>query len=196
VPALAAAVQCRANFLAAMDDDFNTGGAIGELFELARVVNKFCDDQQLESGAAPAEAVARFRRLVAFVRELSRILGLFLVAPQTDADERAALLSKVMQLVVELRAEARSAKNFAVADAIRNGLAPLGLSLEDRAGGTEWTGGGPAALAGVMELLLELRQAARARKDFAFADAVRDRLATAGIVLEDRAGGAEWSVKS
>ena len=39
-----AAAACRQKFLTAMDDDFNTGGAIGELFELAKITNKFCDD--------------------------------------------------------------------------------------------------------------------------------------------------------
>ena len=47
-----------------------------------------------------------------------------------------------MPLVIELRAAARKNKNFAVADKIRDGLGPIGIALEDRAGGTEWTGGG------------------------------------------------------
>ena len=49
------------------------------------------------------------------------------------------LLAKVMPLVIDLRAAARKNKNFAVADKIRDGLAPIGITLEDRAGGTEWT---------------------------------------------------------
>ena len=50
-----------------------------------------------------------------------------------------------MPLVIELRATARKNKNFAMADKIRDGLGPIGIVLEDRAGGTEWTGGAPAA---------------------------------------------------
>ena len=98
-----------------------------------------------------------------------------------------------MQLVIDLRAEARKAKNFATADAIRDGLAPTGVKLEDRAGGTEWTGGGEGALDAVMKLLIELRQTARANKDFATGDAIRNRLADIGVKLEDRPGGAEWT---
>src|SRR5262245_27083422 len=47
-PVLQAAATCRQKFITAMDDDFNTGGAIGELFELAKITNKFCDDADLE----------------------------------------------------------------------------------------------------------------------------------------------------
>ena len=51
-PALAAAAACKEKFLAAMDDDFNTGGAIGELFELAKIANRYCDEHNLETGGA------------------------------------------------------------------------------------------------------------------------------------------------
>jgi len=94
---------------------------------------------------------------------------------------------------IALRAEARQSKNFAVADAIRDGLKPTGITLEDRAGGTEWEGGGDDALEGVMRMLIDLRATSRQSKDFATADAVRDRLAEAGVTLEDRPGGAEWT---
>ena len=98
-----------------------------------------------------------------------------------------------MQLVIDLRTEARANKNFATADAIRYGLGPLGITLEDRAGGTEWSGGSEAALDSVMQLLIELRQTARANKDFATSDTIRDRLSAIGVTLEDRTGGTEWS---
>jgi cysteinyl-tRNA synthetase len=98
-----------------------------------------------------------------------------------------------MQLVIDLRAEARTSKRFATADAIRHGIAPLGITLEDRAGGSDWSGGSANALDGIMKMLIELRQTARANKDFATSDAIRDRLAKIGVTLEDRAGGTEWS---
>jgi cysteinyl-tRNA synthetase len=51
---------------------------------------------------------------------------------------------------------------------------------------------GAAALGPLVEYLLELRDEARQAKDFARADAIRARLAAAGIVVEDRPGGARW----
>jgi cysteinyl-tRNA synthetase len=193
---LQAAVECREKFIAAMDDDFNTGGAIGELFELAKITNKFCDDADLEGkGKTDAAAVAKFTTLLTTLKELSSILGIFTqpVASATGSDE---LLSKVMPLVIELRAAARKNKNFAVADKIRDALGPAGIALEDRAGGTEWTAAGATGFASadrIMKLLIQLRADARTAKDFAAADTIRNRLAAIGVTLEDRAGGTEWS---
>jgi len=193
-PALVAALACRQKFLAAMDDDFNTGGAIGELFELAKIINKFCDDGDLEGkGKSDAAAIATLTSLLRTLRELSGILGLFV---RPEAKTQAAgddVLAKVMPLVIELRAAARKNKNFAVADKIRDALAPIGITLEDRAGGTEWSGGGANAIDAVMQLLIQLRADARTAKDFATADTIRNQLAAAGITLEDRPGGTEWT---
>ena len=193
-PVLAAAANCRKKFLAAMDDDFNTGGATAELFELAKIINKHCDDAQLEgSGQSDQAAVATLQQALTTLREMTNILGLFVKPPTTAAGADDELLGQVMQLLIELRAESRAQKKFATADAIRDGMGPLGIVLEDRAGGTEWSGGGPGTLAGVLQLLIELRQTARASKDFATSDVIRDRLAALGVTLEDRAGGTEWS---
>ncbi len=186
----------RKKFIGAMDDDFNTGGAIGELFDLARMLNRYCDAKDLESPKKDAGKLEQFERGCVTLRELSAILGIF--GEPTSAVGAAGgatdeLLSQVMQLIIDLRTEARATKKFATADAIRNGIGPLGITLEDRAGGTEWSGGGNDTLDGIMKLLIELRQQARATKDFATSDAIRDRLAALGVTLEDRAGGTEWN---
>lgn len=188
-----AADAARAKFVAAMDDDFNTGGAIGELFELARVANKFCEDQKLETAASAADRKT-LTALVTTLKELSGILGLF-QTPPTTAGDGDGLLAKVMSVVLDLRADARKAKNFAVADAIRDGLKPAGVVVEDRPGGAEWTGGGEGAVDAVMQMLVMLRATSRAAKDFATADALRDKLGAIGVTIEDRAGGTEWSAK-
>jgi cysteinyl-tRNA synthetase len=130
---------------------------------------------------------------MATIKELANILGIFQKPPIMAGGGGDETLAKVMPLVIELRAEARAAKNFAVADAIRDGLAPTGVKLEDRAGGTEWTGGGEGAIDKVMAMLIDLRQTARKNKDFKTSDAIRDRLAAVGVILEDRSGGTEWT---
>ena len=130
----------RNRFLEAMDDDFNTGGAIGDLFDLLRRLNKFVDDEKLEDPkqAAP-EKTASLRRGAAVLRELAATLGLFRHPPAEKAAADDGLAGNLMKLLIDLRAEARKKKDFATADRIRNGLAEIGVTLEDRAGGTEWS---------------------------------------------------------
>ncbi len=127
----------RTRFLEAMDDDFNTGGAFGELYELVRALNRFADTHKLETAADP-EALAGYRAGVVVLKELTQILGLFLhprVQPEATGD---SLTPKLLELLVNLRARVRKEKNFALADDIRNQLAEMGVTLEDRPDGTGW----------------------------------------------------------
>ncbi len=106
-------------FHEAMHDDFNSAGALGHLFDLARAVNRSLD----EGGGAEATQGAR-----ALLR-LGSILGLFWRAP--EAEEWPA---EVMALV-EQRAEARKSRNFKLSDELRDKLAALGVLVEDSAQG-------------------------------------------------------------
>jgi cysteinyl-tRNA synthetase len=130
----------RERFLECMDDDFNTGGAIGWLHSLLVFLNRLADAGHLED-AVPGHTVPSpvFDVGVGVLRELSAILGLFREAPQTSkggGDDQ--LVNGLMQLLIELRTELRKAKNFALADQIRKRLGELGVTLEDRPGGTGW----------------------------------------------------------
>ncbi|MFM8704465.1 MAG: DALR domain-containing protein, partial [Planctomycetia bacterium] len=129
----------RETFLAAMDDDFNTAIAIATLFDFVRVVNKFIDHHALES-KKPAAEIARLEAMMLTLRELTGVLGLFLEPPAAKAggaDE--ALVAKLMDLVIEIRANARKAKDFATADLVRTKLTEAGIVLEDRPDGTGWS---------------------------------------------------------
>jgi cysteinyl-tRNA synthetase len=186
----------RQEFLAAMDDDFNTGGAIAQLFEMVRLLNKYCEDEGLESaGGADPVKVATLREGTLVLAELSRAIGLFRQAPEEKSSGDAAT-GAVMSLILELRAAARKNKDFATADRIREALGAAGVMVEDRAGGTEWTAknAGGELLGQLMQLVIELRAAVRKNKDFATSDRIRAALGSAGITLEDRAGGTEWSL--
>ncbi|MFO0880652.1 MAG: cysteine--tRNA ligase [Gemmataceae bacterium] len=143
--------RLRDTFLVAMNDDFNTGGAVGVLFELLTTLNRFGDLRQLESGGTPADR-AEFRRGVIVLRELGAILGLFVEPPRVQklgGDDR--VVAGLMQLLIDLRNTLRSeAKKitdkadptrkmlFDQTDVIRNRLAEIGVTLEDRQGGTSW----------------------------------------------------------
>ncbi|MBM4001806.1 MAG: cysteine--tRNA ligase [Planctomycetes bacterium] len=131
----------RTAFLAAMDDDFNSGAAISELFELVRGLNKYADQYELEQpDKAVAERVSAFRRGAQTLRELTAVLGLFRSAPKSAATGAGSseLTGNLIELLIQLRAEARAKKEFATSDQIRQKMAALGVLLEDRKGQTEW----------------------------------------------------------
>lgn len=138
-PTLAQIAALRTRFLEAMDDDFNTGGAVGDLFELVRTLNKFADDEKLESGQPDAARLATLTAGARTLRELGATLGLFRVPSEKPAAAAGELTDSLMALIIELRAAARSKKDFATADRIRQALGEAGITLEDRPGGTEWT---------------------------------------------------------
>ncbi len=127
----------RGRFLDAMDDDFNTGGALGELFELVRALNRHADTRKLESSADPS-AIATFRSGVVTLKELAQILGLFRRSQPKRDPSLGRLTPGLLDLLVQLRTRVRKEKNFAMADEIRQSLAGLGVTLEDRPEGTAW----------------------------------------------------------
>ena len=132
------AVALRQKFLAAMDDDFNTAVAIASLFDYVRVVNKYIDQHQLEAKKPEAE-LATLAAMMLTLRELTSVLGLFLEAPQASGGADEALVNGLMELVIEIRANARKAKDFATADLVRDRLGALEIVLEDRPDGTGWS---------------------------------------------------------
>ncbi|MBL9090734.1 MAG: cysteine--tRNA ligase [Planctomycetaceae bacterium] len=138
-----AIAEHRRKFLESMDDDFNTGGAIGDLFELVRLLNRYVDAEKLEStGKSDAAKVAVLKRGATVMRELANTVGLFRTPVQKPGAAGGAndeLVGKLMKLFIEVRAEARKNKNFATADGIRKGLAEIGVVLEDRPDGTSWS---------------------------------------------------------
>ncbi len=132
-------LEHRRRFLEAMDDDFNTGGALGELFEMSRVLNRFADAHRLEAvePREPEQKVAFLKGVLA-LKELCQILGLFRKPPQAAERAGDTLTGPLLDLMVELRSRLRKEKNFALADEIRKRLGELGVTLEDRPDGTGW----------------------------------------------------------
>jgi cysteinyl-tRNA synthetase len=130
----------RSRFLEAMDDDFNTGVGVAALFDLLRALNKFADTEKLEQKKPEGAALSFLRQGSASLRELAATLGLFLKpAEATAIDLQDSLVDPLMQLLIDVRANARKNKDFATADTIRKRLTEIGIVLEDRPGGTEWT---------------------------------------------------------
>lgn len=118
-------------FTAAMDDDFNTAEAVSVLFDLARELNR-----------AKKESPELAPALAAELRRLGGVLGLLQQAPAAflqgaGAGELPMTEAEIEAKITE-RAEAKKAKDFAQADAIRDELAALGIILKDSREGTGW----------------------------------------------------------
>jgi cysteinyl-tRNA synthetase len=113
-----------AAFRAAMNDDFNTPIAVAVLFELAAEVNR---------NRKPADA--------ALLKSLGATLGILQQAPRAFLQTGAALSEVQIAERIGARTEAKLARKFAEADAIRDELAKLGIVLKDSAQGTTWVKG-------------------------------------------------------
>jgi len=116
----------RQNFIQAMDDDFNTASALAHLFEFVRTINQARDAGVDEAGLQPAQDL---------LLELTSVLGL-----QLDRKPRSegGLIDPYIDLLVEIRAEMRTQKNWGMSDLIRDRLSALGVILEDSKLGTTW----------------------------------------------------------
>jgi cysteinyl-tRNA synthetase len=112
-------------FLAAMDDDLNTPQAIAALFDLAREINR-----AREAGRSISKAQKALRRW-------GGVLGLTFQERDTDRKDQLAA-QPFIELLLTTRAELRKAKQYALADQIRDGLAKQGIIVEDTPQGTEW----------------------------------------------------------
>jgi cysteinyl-tRNA synthetase len=134
-------VALRDKFLAAMDDDFNSGLAISTLFDLLRAANRHIDKHSLAVGADKTSAAVKTLRVVgAVVRDLTAVLGLFRKPPivPSGGEGDAQTVEGLMQLVIDLRKQARANKDFATGDMIRDRLGELGIALLDKKEGTTW----------------------------------------------------------
>ena len=133
--------ELRTRFLECMDDDFNTGGAVGVLFDLRKTLNAFIGDHKLDTAAADKSKLPALTAGMTLLKELASILGVFREAKAKTTSADDGRLDGLMQLVIQIRADARKNKNFAVADLIRNNLNELKITLEDRTDHTLWRRG-------------------------------------------------------
>lgn len=147
VQELAAAIdEARSAFVGAMDDDFNTSAALAAIFALATKANTYLD--QAKNQVSTSVTLRAMDTLI----ELLGVLGVESVRPADNeyplevvelAREVAGYEgndpTEAVSALIEARAQARQEKNWATADAIRDGISALGLVVEDTAAGTRIT---------------------------------------------------------
>ncbi|WP_316831366.1 cysteine--tRNA ligase [Pedobacter aquatilis] len=117
----------KTNAINAMNDDFNSPVLIAELFEAVRIINIVYDGK----GKISASELAKLKQLIQdFVFD---ILGL------KDEESDNLELNSVLEMVIDLRKEAKANKDYATSDKIRIGLQELGIQLKDSKEGTTWS---------------------------------------------------------
>ncbi|HWI54445.1 MAG TPA: cysteine--tRNA ligase [Desulfobacteria bacterium] len=132
-----AVVKAEADFKAAMDDDFNTSLAVASLFDLAREANAFGKLMDNHAGKMfNAEVKEVLELTLNKFLQLGLVVGLF--EREGAGPQESGLTEKLMNVLVEVRQEARARKDWATADAIRNKLGEIGIILEDTPQGVRW----------------------------------------------------------
>ena len=114
----------RVQFETAMDDDFNTADAIAAIYELVRYINKTVKENVSKEFA---------EKEMAMLESLCHALGINKEKEQA-ADENTALIEEL----IAKRTEAKKNKNFAEADAIRDKLTEMGITIKDTRQGVQW----------------------------------------------------------
>jgi cysteinyl-tRNA synthetase len=132
-------VALRESFLSKMDDDFNTGGATADLFEMARALNRSIETEKLEESITPAQ-IESLQFGMQVLKEMAALLGIFLKpVPKTSGDDNSQqLVSALIELILKLRTDARARRDFATSDAVRDGLQAIGVLIQDGKAGTTW----------------------------------------------------------
>jgi cysteinyl-tRNA synthetase len=119
-------------FAVHMDDDFSTAKVLANMFELVPIINSM-KDGIISSATISASTFTKLQQSLKIW--LEDILGLKAVS-EADNDK----LQAVMQLLIEMRKDAKANKDFATSDKIRNQLAAIGIQLKDeKGGGMSWS---------------------------------------------------------
>lgn len=178
----ASAHSTRNRFEAAMDDDFNTPGALASLFDLASAMNRVTDAASKGPQRLPQEDRETLRPACAVLRELGGILGLRLEASVTSA-QITGLVDLARELSKE-RPELFTAKALEFAGPLAAGSE----AGEDHRVDVEVAGK-------LVEYIAGGRMQARRRRDWTTGDRIRTRLADLGILVEDTPTGFKWRVR-
>lgn len=117
-----------------LDDDFNTPKALANLFEMVSVVNSI-KNAQIDAKKLQSDTLEKMKAV--FKDVIFDIFGL--KDEKTEGADGDDLSSELMDLIIQLRQQAREEKNWAMADTIRDSLKKTGIVIKDGKEGTSWS---------------------------------------------------------
>jgi cysteinyl-tRNA synthetase len=117
--------KVKERYLDSMNDDFNTAGALGHLFDFVKTINQARDEGADQDSLEKAQAV---------LNELTGVFGLELALPETEGGDAEAFID----LLIDIREKLREEKLWKLSDQVRDQLDELGVVLEDTSQGTTW----------------------------------------------------------
>ena len=124
----------RQDFELTMNDDFNTAGALGAIFKFVGEVNQFLTATEDSASDKKKNVLGQARKSLV---EVCRVLGIY-AEGEVASDEHAALTEQLIDLILEIRQDARQRKDWETADKIRDQLEQLNVELQDSRAGTSW----------------------------------------------------------
>ncbi len=127
---LAAIERMQSEFIKAMDTDFNTAQAMGAIFSLVGQVNK---SLATPSEVSPQTFVKSYETLI----KTSQVLGIYTVENQNVADT-IEYLNPLLELLIEIRQDARDQKDWDTSDKIRDRLKQINIEIQDTRDGSTW----------------------------------------------------------
>lgn len=129
------ALQAQQDFYAAMDDDFNTALAIGVMFGLAKEINVYYNAVTAGKVQHNVEAYTVMHDVYFMMAD---VLGILVHERQEKLDGSQEMIGQLMDIIINIRQDARQSKNWAIADKVRDSLGAVGIILEDSPQGVRW----------------------------------------------------------
>ena len=171
------------DFIAEMDNDFNTPRAIATLFELAREINR-CKEINIDVSEAQSTLI-----------KLASILGISIQSTNQQQDTSKTNISPVIVSIHKQLSEAglhELAKTLK-SDSINSSSIPIQTfepdNINNEANGTSFN------QSNLIDILIKVRSNLRISKEFRIADEIRTELEESGIILEDKNNETVWKLK-
>jgi len=180
-------------FIQALDDDFNSSGALAAVHGLIKEINIYLRSGNMDINLSLVQEVYNQ------FKDWNQVLGVLDSVLITSTSNTESYVHDLINLLFEIREDARQEKLYHIADQIRAKIKELGIEVEDVQDKTLWKFTGEPSdseyeqlLKELMELTIQTRQQFREEKMWSIADKIRSKVRQIGIEIEDQQEQSTW----